>query len=400
MFHGDIPEPGRKPGGAAVYVSRLAGALADAGHQVELWCYAGVPSHPSVRLKRLRPRCVGVAHLLRHYVAPLGLNIRGTDHLDVLHLFGDDWFFVHRRVPTVRTMLGSALMEAVTATSIRRRAESIVLFGLEQLSARLANAVYGIGIDSQTLYRADGILGSGVVPPRRAGAPEVRPTILFVGTWEGRKRGALLHQIFTQEVRPRVPQAQLWMVSDRADPADGVHWFEHPTDSELTELYRRAWTFCLPSTYEGFGLPYLEALAHGLTVVATPNVGALAMLPGAGRIVADDQLGAALVASLCASDEQRARAGMVARDRAGDYAWPQVVEAHEAAYRLAGERYDRCRRAATAAKGQDPTASALTSALPRCGPQRRRGVSRAGAAVSAGAPSPIDSRRVQSPHVD
>lgn len=344
LFHADIPLPERKPGGAAVYVSRLADALAEAGHEVEMWCYEGDPAEPRVHLKRLRPRWLGTWRVPRHYLAPLTLNLRRTQHLDVLHLFGDDWFFVRRRVPTVRTMLGSALLEAVTATSLPRRAESTLIFALEQLSACLADAVYGIGVDSQTLYRGDGILASGIVPAGGPPIPETRPTILFVGAWEGRKRGSLLHRIFTQEVRPRLPDAQLWMVSNHAEAGNGVCWFARPSDAELRDLYRRAWTFCLPSSYEGFGLPYLEALASGLDVIATPNFGALSMLQGAGRIVSDEGLGDALVASLSAPPADRVKVAADARRRADDYAWPAIVAAHEAAYKLAAARHAGARR--------------------------------------------------------
>ncbi len=241
-------------------------------------------------------------------------------------------------------MLGSAIMEAVTTQSIRRRAEQTLIFGLEQVSACLADAVYGIGQDSQTLYRGDGILGSGVVPITSPPTWEARPTILFVGAWDGRKRGAMLHHVFVDEVLPRVPDAQLWMVSDRTEQTPGVRWFEHPTDGELSDLYRRAWTFCLPSTYEGLGLPYLEALANGLDVVATPNLGALSVLHGAGRIVSDGQLGDALVASLTASAGDRRRGAESALARARDYAWPAVVAAHESAYQLAQTRFSGRRR--------------------------------------------------------
>jgi phosphatidylinositol alpha-mannosyltransferase len=339
LFHANIPEPGRKPGGAEVYVARLAGALADAGHEVELWCYAGDPAHPLVRLKRLRPRRLATGRAMRHYIAPIALNLRRTAHLDVLHLHGDDWFFVCRRVPTVRTMHGSALMEALTAQRRRRQVEQMLIFGLEQVSARLADAVYGVGVDSQALYRGEGVLPAGIAAVRTAPARDTRPTILFVGAWQGRKRGAMLHRVFLEEVRRSLPDAQLWMVSDTADEADGVKWFAHPDDRELRDLYRRAWTFCLPSTYEGFGIPYLEALSNGLDVIATPNFGALSILQGAGQIVADAQLGAALVASLRASPEQRARSAEDARRRAEAYSWPTVVAAHEAAYDLAVERH-------------------------------------------------------------
>ena len=45
-------------------------------------------------------------------------------------------------------------------------------------------------------------------------------------------------------------------------------------NSELVALYRDSDLFCMPSLVEGFGLVYLEALACGLPVIATPNTGA------------------------------------------------------------------------------------------------------------------------------
>ena len=46
----------------------------------------------------------------------------------------------------------------------------------------------------------------------------------------------------------------------------------------LIELYQQAWLFCLPSSYEGFGVPYIEAMSCGTPVVATPNAGAREVL--------------------------------------------------------------------------------------------------------------------------
>ena len=70
--------------------------------------------------------------------------------------------------------------------------------------------------------------------------------------------------------RPVLPR-RLWMVAEDAPEARNVTVLGRVSDDELAELYRQAWVFCLPSTYEAFGIPYVEAMASGCPVVATPN---------------------------------------------------------------------------------------------------------------------------------
>jgi glycosyltransferase involved in cell wall biosynthesis len=139
------------------------------------------------------------------------------------------------------------------------------------------------------------------------------------------------------------------MVSDRCEPSEGVRWFPAPDEDELDSLLARAWALCLPSTYEGFGIPYLEAMAHGTPVVASPNPGARYVLDGgrAGLVVEDVELAGALVR--CLTDrELRASLSARGRERAADFAWPRVLAAHEAAYREA--------ITAVAERGDAPTA--------------------------------------------
>lgn len=334
MFSSSLPEPGRKPGGVDVLVERLVAQLVRRGHEVRTYSYSPPPDGFAGRHEQLRPPSLAHRRLGRLIIVPALLNGLDTRGLDVLHLHGDDWFYVRRRLPTVRTFYGSALEEARSATRWRRRASQAAVFGLELIAARLATATYGLIPGDGSRYGERGALGCGVDPPPDP-APDrsAAPTVLFVGTWEGRKRGRFLAEVFTSHVLPVLPDAQLWMVSDTVCPGPGIRAYQCPSDAELLDLYRRAWAFCLPSTYEGFGIPYLEAMSAGTPVVATPNPGARHLLDGgrAGELVADPDLGGALVRVL-SDPEYRQRLAERGRERAREFTWTAVVDAHERAY--------------------------------------------------------------------
>lgn len=340
MYHCRLPEPDRKPGGVEVFVDRLAGALGRRGHDVTVHTFSKQLPPAPYAVRTMRPARAGGSPIVRQYLAPWLLNARPKMDFDVFHFHGDDWFCFRRPLPTVRTFYGSALLESLNATSFKRRADQAVVFLLEQLAGRLADARYGIGSDSRLLYRADGVLQLGIDPPDGEHAPSLAPSILFVGTWEGRKRGKLLHEAFQTRVRPRVPEAQLWMVSDHCEPGPGVTWHKDPTDAEIQALLQRAWAFCLPSSYEGLGIPYLEAMAWGVPVVATANPGAEDLLARgqAGLIVEEGALGDTL-AELLASDERRRTVGAAGLARAADFGWDVICSRYEEAYALARERW-------------------------------------------------------------
>lgn len=333
MFNCRLPEPGCKPGGVDVFVHRVATALVDRGHDVTVLTYASGAVERPYAVRTIRPRSAYRSRMVRKYLAPWLFNVRDLSEFDVFHLHGDDWFFLRRKLPTVRTFYGSALFESLTATSAKRRADQAAGFVLELVSARLATACYGIGTDSRAIYQADGVLACGIEAPTGAPRRSPSPRIAFIGTWAGRKRGSLLHAIFQRDILPQMPDAQLTMVSDYCEPGPSVTWLKHPSDAEITDLLQSAWVFCLPSTYEGFGLPYLEAMSCGTPVVASPNPGAEDLLRPAssGLVVEDECLGATLL-SVLGSEDARNRLSKAGRARAADFTWDRVCAGYESAY--------------------------------------------------------------------
>jgi glycosyltransferase involved in cell wall biosynthesis len=110
------------------------------------------------------------------------------------------------------------------------------------------------------------------------------------------------------------------------------------SNEELVRLYTRATLVVVPSRYEGFGLPAVEAMACGTPVVASA-AGALPEVveaAGGGILVApgDAEALAKGIRLLLEQPEQRARLAERARARVEAlYAWPRIAEATVEVYR-------------------------------------------------------------------
>lgn len=105
---------------------------------------------------------------------------------------------------------------------------------------------------------------------------------LTVGTVEPRKNHSTLLDAF-ERVWSLDPDAHLvvvgrpgWHNRDVIDRLDGhpelgrrLHWFRSAGDDLLAGLYAHARVVAVPSLTEGYGLPVIEALAHGVPVVSS-----------------------------------------------------------------------------------------------------------------------------------
>jgi glycosyltransferase involved in cell wall biosynthesis len=103
------------------------------------------------------------------------------------------------------------------------------------------------------------------------------------------------------------------------------------SSAELDSLYSRASVFIFPSLDEGFGMPILEAMAHGVPVI-TSNCSAMPEVSGDAALLVDPlNIGDAL---LRLANDESLREALISRglERIKQFAWASAVEETWAVY--------------------------------------------------------------------
>lgn len=324
-------------GGVSGQVHLLATTLVQRRHDVTVYALNGPPGRSFYGYRQVTlPGCSARHQWMALYLFPWFVARLRLDGFDIVHTHGDD-HFLRSPVPVIRTFYGHSRGEARHSTRLRHRLYHLSMTLPEYVSERWATAIVAISASTRReITRPCTVIPCGYDPtvffPARPKSPS--PSILFVGDLHTRKRAELLLDAFARTVKPSIPEAELWMVISAPVSGSGVRWFGRLSAPALADLYRKAWVFCLPSRYEGFGVPYIEAMACGTPVVATPNGGAEEVLDGGryGLLVKDCELGDALLGLL--KDEGTrlalAAAGML---RAKAYEIGRIAEQYETLYR-------------------------------------------------------------------
>ncbi len=130
------------------------------------------------------------------------------------------------------------------------------------------------------------------------------PFFLTVGGHEGRKNlptlYAAMDALYASGVHIPLVQCGPGMSSSTRAVAGRAPWLHHVgfvSDAELATLYRRAAALVLPSRYEGFGLPVLEAMRAGCPVICA-NSSALPEVAGDAALLFPWDDAAALAAHM------------------------------------------------------------------------------------------------------
>ena len=99
---------------------------------------------------------------------------------------------------------------------------------------------------------------------------------LFVGREARRKGLDIVIEAFEKLKTTTTKKIELLVVTN--DPImkkkyggiAGITWYENLPNTKTMDLMRKAHVFVMPSRYESYGLVYIEAMASGCAVIATP----------------------------------------------------------------------------------------------------------------------------------
>ena len=341
-----LPVQGLKRGGIERAAHTLAEGLARRGHDVVVFSHDPRPERTTYRVRELPWKSFvetwAGRRITMGYLGNVLTLLPDYQEFDVIVSHGDSLLAPLIGKPVLRVLHGSALGEARSATSSGRCVLQLGVYVQELLTALTQRGVVGVSSNTSADNPfVDRVIAHGVdervfTPWPAEKTPE--PSVLFVGTLDGRKRGRFLLDRFLAEIHPRCPSASLTIVGAQGPSHPPISYLTGVDDETLAALYRRAWVYVSPSTYEGFGLPYLEAMACGTPVVATKNPGSIEVLDDGvyGLMPSDDQFADA-VSSLLADPSRRSSLSAAGLERAREFSLNQMLDAYETVlFELAG----------------------------------------------------------------
>jgi glycosyltransferase involved in cell wall biosynthesis len=276
------------------------------------------------------------------WLRALGLPTVATIH----HPLSIDRRFSLARDRTFMDRKGSLTFHPVrTQARAARRVDAIITSS----EASVAELESGFGVRRERIHN----IGNGVeLPPPGARRPApVRPELLFIGRVSDPNKGieyllaalALLPRDVTLRVLDDAPlESELLRQIGDLKLSDRIHFAGKIPRAELEATLRSAAALVMPSLFEGFGLPAVEALAAGTPLVAT-RAGALAEVvarAGTGTLVppADPTALATGIAEVLANWEAVQAEALAARPRIeAEFGWPQVAARTVEVYRKAME---------------------------------------------------------------
>ena len=266
--------------------------------------------------------------------APIVLTVH-----DICFATNPEWFS-RRDLRVLRTFVPRAIRRAAHVITVSQDARRQIVehFGVPESKVSAIPNGPGKGAEAIAPDEAGAQLAALGLDPKR-------PYALAVGNLQPRKNLVRLieaigrvrrrgHDIDLVVVGPKHFRAE--EVTRAAASSEGwIHVTGYVTDRQLAACYSCCAVYVLPSLYEGFGLPAIEAMAHGVPI-ACSNAGALPEVCGDAALLFDPRSVesiAGAVDRILSDPGMRQRLVLAAAARVRLFDWRRTAELTLAVYR-------------------------------------------------------------------
>lgn len=299
-------------GGHRVVFQHLE-ALAERGHDVELWSLEGAPSWYPLEVpvrafddyvelvEALEPEKAVKVATWWNTAAPVwrasvehGIPVYFVQDIETSYYPGNTW------------------MQHVVTSSYRQEFRYLTTSGWNRERLRemgVDPVVVSPGIDLGTFHPLEGVEREDSAMLALGRSQPLKNFPLTLAGWHA-----------LGERRP-----ELWLFGIEPQLAEnGARYFTRPSDAEVNELMNRTTVFVQTSRHEGFCLPLLEAMATGAPVVCTDADGNRDFIrdgENALMVEPEPEAVAAALRRLLDDAELRARLGEQGRRTAESYSW-------------------------------------------------------------------------------
>jgi glycosyltransferase involved in cell wall biosynthesis len=357
IFDGDV-FVSQRFGGVSRYFSRLAKELARVDTEVMMFCglhvneyIQGLPFARGYRVPSIRRTHIvrkAISRLLQsRLIRRLPIDDR-LEHSTVLHKTWYDPDFFDSRFPvvvTVHDLIPELFGKRNEASTLRKEivcGKATQIIAVSETTKRDLLNVYGMPEERvQVVYH--GVDLGNCLAGEKVHTQE-QPLLLYIGTRGWYKN---FHRFVQAVAGSRFLRQNCTILCCGGGPftknetesiralglADSFRQ-SSPNDDELNELYRQAQALVIPSLYEGFGLPVLEAMAQGCCV-ACSNQGSLPEVAGDAAVFFDptepDGIAAALE-RLCLDPTFHASLQQKGFERCKLFSWNRCATATKLVY--------------------------------------------------------------------
>jgi glycosyltransferase involved in cell wall biosynthesis len=343
--------------GNETYVKGLVAGFKALANGPDLVVYnAGRPwtePAPNVRFQRLTTASPYVRLGLELPVRSLGLNLLHVTYAaplwsrsplvltvhDICYATNPEWFS-QRDLRVLNANVPRSLRQAAHVITDSQASRRQIIETYKVPEEEISAIAIGPGAGAEAIDENQARIAIAEI-----GLPPERPYLLAVGNLQPRKNLVRLidayrmvvgrgHDIDLVVVGPQHYRAED-AVAAAASVSERVHFTGYVTDRQLAACYRCATAFVFPSLYEGFGLPALEAMSHGVPL-ACSDAGSLPEVCGDAALLFDPTSLDAIAESiqkLLDDSQLRNRLSAAGLERARQFSWSRTAAATLDVYR-------------------------------------------------------------------